>query len=382
MSEKARFFIEKSIPELKDLEKKGIFNKDELNRISKKRMEFENRINNRGSKVKDFQLYIEYEKNIEELKKSRRSKKNIDTKSAISNWSGARRINFIFERALRKFPGNTGLWIEAIEYARSQKMFKIINNLINRMLKLHPKKPELWIFAASYEIDDNSDIIAARRLLQNGLKFNNDSIDLWCAYGHLELSYIVKILLRRKILGIDNEDNTQTKDEDESTLLLPETELDLPDIEVNVLGSVDQNPALQGSVVKLVFDSGMKVFNFSQKSALKFTKAYADTICEFADSTIDVWPIYDYVITTAFTEYSSSADLGYLYCISPLQLVAFNTSEFVKRLRISAQRAFDLKKSLDIAREYSHYLTSLLTDDTNKELKESITAIAESIISK
>ncbi|KAK4996620.1 U3 snoRNP protein, partial [Cryomyces antarcticus] len=49
-SDKARFYLEQSVPELHELERKKIFTKDEITSIASKRSDFEHILNARGSK--------------------------------------------------------------------------------------------------------------------------------------------------------------------------------------------------------------------------------------------------------------------------------------------------------------------------------------------
>ena len=63
----------------------------------------------------------------------------------------------------------------------------------------------MWILAAKWEFEDNSNITSARVLLQRAIRLNSDSRHLWLEYFKLELMWIEKIKERRRILfGADD----------------------------------------------------------------------------------------------------------------------------------------------------------------------------------
>ncbi|KAL9126529.1 MAG: hypothetical protein Q9217_004433 [Psora testacea] len=197
-SDKARFYQEQSVPELQELERKKIFTKPEINSIAKRRSEFEHKLNARGSYPSDYARYAEYEMNLEALRRRRVKRMGVKT----TNHTGQRRIFFVLDRATRKFHGDTALWMQYVTFARKQKSHKKVSEIMTRALRLHPTNPDLWIYAASYAMDERGDMIEARSYMQRGLRFNEKSINLWIEYARLEMIYISKIVGRRQILGI------------------------------------------------------------------------------------------------------------------------------------------------------------------------------------
>ena len=69
MAEKIRYYLEQSVPELEDLKIKGLFDKNEITMVMRRRTDFEHRITGRGCKPKDFLRYTEFETNLEKLRK-------------------------------------------------------------------------------------------------------------------------------------------------------------------------------------------------------------------------------------------------------------------------------------------------------------------------
>lgn len=71
-----------------------------------------------------------------------------------------------------------------------------------KALQLHSTVPGLWIYAAVWEAEQNSNVAAARALMQQGLRVCPKSETLWLEYFHMELIFAQKIKARRLILGV------------------------------------------------------------------------------------------------------------------------------------------------------------------------------------
>jgi U3 small nucleolar RNA-associated protein 6 len=72
-----------------------------------------------------------------------------------------------------------------------------------KALQLHSTVPGLWIYAAVWEAEQNSNVTAARALMQQGLRMCPKSETLWLEYFHMELIFAQKIKARRLILGVE-----------------------------------------------------------------------------------------------------------------------------------------------------------------------------------
>lgn len=69
--ERVHHQLESSLPELKDLQNKGIFSPQEIKLIIKRRTDYEIQLVRRQPRKKDFLEYIEYEMALEKLRKKR-----------------------------------------------------------------------------------------------------------------------------------------------------------------------------------------------------------------------------------------------------------------------------------------------------------------------
>ncbi|KAF8928593.1 U3 small nucleolar RNA-associated protein 6-domain-containing protein [Dissophora ornata] len=203
MADTVQFYMEEMIPEMRDLEQKGIFSKKEITSILKKREKFEYALKRRISKKADFLRYIEYETNLEALRKKRRARMVNLTRQSISDYAGPRRISFIYRRCLTKFKGDISIWLQYINYAKKTGASRTLGKIFAQSIQLHPTNEKMWILAAAWEWEENANIVAARILLQRALRLNTTTETLWHEYFRLELVYIAKILARREVLGID-----------------------------------------------------------------------------------------------------------------------------------------------------------------------------------
>ncbi|KAG5297367.1 U3 snoRNP protein [Histoplasma ohiense] len=269
-SDKARFYLEKLVPEFKEYEKKKIFSKDEIAAILKKRSDFEHRINATGPKPADYAQYAAYEMNLDTLRRKRI--KRLGVKSPMH--SGQRRVFFILDRATKKFHGDISLWMQYIEYARRQKAYKKLGRIFMNALRLHPTKAELWICAARYALEDHGDMTQARSYMQRGLRFCKSSKLLWLQYAKLEMLYITRITTRQQILGLDGTRKSSSMPTDSATdpnadvIALPVvTEEDInpslrkeDGVDEAALENLNSTPALTGAIPIAIFDAAMKRF--------------------------------------------------------------------------------------------------------------------------
>lgn len=282
-SDKARFFQEQSVPELQEFIRKRIFTKEEIASIARKRSDFEHILNARGSKPQDYARYAEYEMNLEFLRRKRVKRLGVKT----SHYTGQRRIFSVLDRATKKFPGDLGLWMQYITFAQKQESSKKVSQLLTKVLRLHPTKPELWIYAATIKC---ADIIEARSYMQRGLRFCGSSEELWIEYARLEMIHVSKIAGRRRILGLDVEkvkekSRQNSEDDDGNIITLPAITAEdiMPaqrpsdGVEQEALEKLSTSPAVSGAIPVAIFDAAVKHF----KDDIDFCQQFFDMIAEF-----------------------------------------------------------------------------------------------------
>lgn len=187
--------------------------------------------------------------------------------------------------------------MQYIEYARKQKANKKLGKVLTDVLRMHPTKPELWIYAARYAMDVQADTGNARSYMQRGLRFCKNSRAMYIEYARLEMGYIAKISARRKILGIDSsqkrsserrEDSDLNKEQDmeaDMILLPPLTAEDLPPDSTNTfplndgkMADLAQTPALSGAIPIAIFEAAMQQFDDDEALGELFFDTFLDFI--------------------------------------------------------------------------------------------------------
>ncbi|PIA13624.1 hypothetical protein COEREDRAFT_83332 [Coemansia reversa NRRL 1564] len=220
MAEVVQYHLEQMVDELEDLEKRGLFSKTELKTIVKKRTKFEYALRRRRVGRAAFLHYIEYEINVDALRRQRKqrlAREKRGEKTTLSDFSITQRVISIFERALVKHPEDSMLWLQYIEFIKARRRMapgigeeeegeshsRLLSSVFARAITAHPYESQMWIKAAAHELDVNSNSNAARVLLQRALRLIPEDQHLWIEYFRLEMLLVEKIKTRRRILGID-----------------------------------------------------------------------------------------------------------------------------------------------------------------------------------
>lgn len=283
-SDKARYYLEKTVPELQEFERKGIFTKAEIMSITKKRNEFEHLVNLQP-KPSDFVRYAQYEMNLDSLRKKRCKRTGVKA----TGFTGQKKVLFILERATRRFQGDMGLWMQYLEYCKKEGARKKLSDAFTKCLRLHPLKSEVWIWVAKMYYEEQSDMANARNYMQRGLRFCKRERKLWLEYTKLELIYLAKLDARNEILGLKvkreakQEEDPTKMDTDADMLALPDVTADELQGEKDEdaerreaeLQKVIESPALSGAIPQVIFDSAMREFNNDPSLAEQFFDVFA-----------------------------------------------------------------------------------------------------------
>jgi U3 small nucleolar RNA-associated protein 6 len=157
--------------------------------------------------------------------------------------------------------------------------------------------------AASWENEHNANMAAARVLLQRALRLMPENQQLWHEYFRLELIYIEKIKLRRRILGIDQQKNAEdlepmdTEKDDDNTIQLPavtgedveewnQTEdaatSKLKKMTHDEAAALEEanNPILQGLLATIIYDNAITAI----PQDIEFRKQFVSIYGEFTDT--------------------------------------------------------------------------------------------------
>ena len=201
MADAVQALLEEMVVELQGFVEHGVLTTAEVRALVKKRTDFEYRLRRRAADKRDFERYIEYEMTFERLLKARRERLGTKQGKGTGKFSCVRHIHFIFDRAVKKFKGDVGLWLEWINYAKSESSSKVLSKVFARALQMHPRNDKLWVHAAAYEWDMGN-VTAARTLLQRGIRLNSSSEELWREYFRMEALFTARLAERRRVLGL------------------------------------------------------------------------------------------------------------------------------------------------------------------------------------
>lgn len=315
-SDKARFYLEQQVPELQELLLKKIFTEPQVKAIAQKRSSFEHILNARNSTPQDYARYSEYEQNLESLRKKRCQR----LKLKGTGHTGQRKIFFILDRGVRRFPGDLKLWMQYLSFCRKEKANKKIKEVLTRLLRLHPTKAELWVYAARYAIEEEGDMMGARGYMQRGLRFCEMNRGLWVEYARLECIYVAKIATRRRILGVDGIIETALEEVDgEDMLVLPQVteedinpELQDSGIDEEALQNLENTPAITGAIPVAIITAALKKFNDP-----RLGEQFFDMVSEF-EQTSAFKTILNHIITSLLAEKPDAIETIACHLRSPL----------------------------------------------------------------
>ncbi|KAL1990648.1 hypothetical protein VTN49DRAFT_6487 [Thermomyces lanuginosus] len=381
-AEKARFYLEKSVPELREYEQKEIFTKEEIKSIAKKRSDFEHKVNGTGVVPSDFARYAEYEMNLEALRKKRVKRLAI----RVSPHHGGRRVLFILDRATRRFPGDLGLWVQYIEYCRKHKMYKRLLQVFTDALRLHPTNADLWIYAAKYSFEEHADMTHARSYFQRGLRFCKSQKNMWVQYGRLECIYIAKLHARRQILGLDQPApekpaaNNTTDDTNADMIALPvvtaedvnPTRGEDEGVDKGALENLKATPALSGAIPMAIFDAAMDHFNNNPA----FAREYFDMVFEFEDIPC-LRRIIDHIVDRQIATASDNAHTAICHVKQPVAGIKVTSPDFPKGFGTSLANLKKYNLSANIAKDVISWLMPL---SRNAELDPALRTVIVSTI--
>ncbi|GBE81415.1 predicted protein [Sparassis crispa] len=271
--ERVHFQQEQMLAELKDLVQRGLFTQKEAKQILQKRTAFETALVRRVAKKGDFLRYAAYEMGLEALRRKRVERLKQDTAPpSVSDYALVRRQFHIFERALKKFKGDVGLWIQYVRVAKKERARALVGRITARALQLHPNVPALYILAASHELQHLSPS-TARALLQRGIRLNADSVEMWREYVRMELGFVESLRRRWGVLGIDvaqgdkgkGKEMEKEKAIDEGLLAFEDEAMGegedvqmAADQEEGAEDEAARREIMQGAIVKSVMDNAAK----------------------------------------------------------------------------------------------------------------------------
>ena len=186
MGDTVQTVLEAMVPELEDLQEKGIFSKEEIRSIVQRRRYFEYQMARRAPRKIDALRYASYEIRLDTLRATRKDTLGLKRHS-VSDTAGVRRLHFIFARALRRFKGDVAMWLQYVEFCRRTGSVAVLPKTFAKALQIHPTCETLWVQAASWEFGGNRNAENARVLMQRAIRMNPRAPKLYLEFFRLEL---------------------------------------------------------------------------------------------------------------------------------------------------------------------------------------------------
>ncbi|XP_062401136.1 U3 small nucleolar RNA-associated protein 6 homolog isoform X2 [Sardina pilchardus] len=193
MAELVQRRIEERIPELEQLERVGLFTKKEIKSMLKRTTALEYKLHRRDISKDDFIAFIQYEINVLELVKKRRTNIGYHFKRDDIEFPIMHRVNNTFRRATSKWQEDVQLWLSHVAFCKKWSTKGELSKVFSSMLAVHPDKPALWIMAAKCEMEDRGSSESARHLFLRALRFHPESKKVYQEYFRMELMHAEKL---------------------------------------------------------------------------------------------------------------------------------------------------------------------------------------------
>ncbi|KAI1826547.1 U3 small nucleolar RNA-associated protein 6-domain-containing protein [Xylaria intraflava] len=388
VSEKARFYLEQAVPQLREFEAKGIFSPDEIRSLVRKRTDYEHIVLSSGNKAQDWLNYAAWERSLEALRAKRCRRLEI---RASSRHTGEGRVFGILERSVNRHPGSLELWKEYLSYAKDMRATKRYRKVMTRALRMHPAKPELWVLAGQRSAG-SGDMQAARGFFMRGARFCTRDAAVWLAYAKCEMEWLERMEARKGKKGGAEKAIQEQAEHDDDEIRFADDDSDgdadengrlvIPNLDNSAAKNVfdaeatqtlKNNPALDGAIPLAIFDIAKKQAFFNAAVAEKFFNLFA----AFTKISMQA-RIIQHVLDSMAELYSSDAATSYCYIRQPLIGLDTNTPAYPKALRESLGRIKSSLATTTDAKLLSHRLNSWLeTMLSSSDLDSGIRTVLE-----
>ncbi|KAI0427169.1 U3 small nucleolar RNA-associated protein 6-domain-containing protein [Xylaria sp. FL1042] len=391
VAEKARFYLEQAVPQLREFEAKGIFNPDEIRSLVRKRTDYEHIVLSPGNKAQDWVNYVAWERSLEALRAKRCRRLEIRTSS---KHAGEGRVFGILERSVNRHPGSMELWKEYLSYATKMRATKRYRKVMTRALRMHPAKPELWVLAGQ-KAASNGDMHAARGFFMRGSRFCTRDPTVWLAYAKCEMEWLEKMEARKgKKGGVEkaiqeqaehDDDEIKFGDDDSDDDVDENGQLVIPNpdnaaakkvFDAETTSKLKNNPALDGAIPLAIFDVAKKQAFFNAPVGEQFFNVFAI----FTKISIQA-RIVQHVLDSMNELYPNDTSTSYCYIRQPLIGLDPNTPAYPKALRETLGRIKSALPTTTNAKALSSKLKSWLnTLLSSEDLDSGIRTVLEHTI--
>ncbi|KAI0973602.1 U3 small nucleolar RNA-associated protein 6-domain-containing protein [Xylaria arbuscula] len=356
VAEKARFYLEQAVPQLREFEAKGIFDPDEIRSLVRKRTDHEHIVLSPGNKAQDWLNYVAWERSLEALRAKRCRRLEI---RASTSHVGEGRVFGILERSVQRHPGSMEIWKEYLSYATKMRATKRYRKVMTRALRMHPAKPELWVLAGQ-RAAKNGDMHAARGFFMRGSRFCTRDPTVWLAYAKCEMEWLARMEARKGKKGGAEEAIQEQAEHDDDMIVLGSDDSD-DDVDENgrlivpnpdataakkvfdteTASKLKNNPALDGAIPLAIFDVAKKQVFFNATIAEQFF----DVFVPFTKISVQA-RVIQHILDSMTELYPNDSSTLFCYIRQSLIGIDANTPEYPKALREALSR---IKSSLATA---------------------------------
>ena len=183
---------------LERLEKSFVFSSDEIKRIIRSRIHFENRLRCEHVSSLFFLSYISFEMWLNCM--FVRRCENADKQLFLRKNPFQLKVMHLFKRAIQKYPTDINLWSRFIHYCRVKRKKILFSKALASALRFCPNSSGMWAYAISSELEDKN-VSGARVLAQRGLRNCSTNEGLWLKYIDFELGYASNLRERRNYIA-------------------------------------------------------------------------------------------------------------------------------------------------------------------------------------
>ncbi|CAK7210181.1 U3 snoRNP protein [Sporothrix bragantina] len=344
VDDKARYYLERAVPQLREFESKEILSKDEIRTLVQKRTEYERLILSPGSSPADVLAYIAWDRSLDDLRAKRCRRLKIKQSTSFTSQG---RIFQTFERGVTKHPGSKELWRAYLEFAAQEKATKRWRRIMTRALRMLPSDSGLWVVAGRRAAADG-DMEGARGLFMRGCRFCTSEPLVWVEYARVEMEWLARLEKKRgtaafntsvaaiaaEAANADKKKSRNVYEEGEGMALFDSDEEDggddddddgdysnnaiLPKSLVNdplaknkkavftddMVRKLAATPALEGAIPKAIFDTAAKQPFFNGDAA----ETFFDLFVHFSATVPTAQPmLVAHVFATMDTQYPKDA---------------------------------------------------------------------------
>ncbi|KAA6391340.1 MAG: hypothetical protein EZS28_013135 [Streblomastix strix] len=206
--------------EVAELIKYKIYTNDEMKAILKRREIYMYNISQHTRDISAFEHFINYERGL--LSETRRRRQEAGLMPLQTEFKCVARIHWIQEKLLRRNYFSVKQWIVYAQFCIIEGSTRVLSRLFGIALRLNQHSTGLISLAAFFELEQGNGIVAARSVLQHGLRVNPKSSALYETFFALEMTHYKNGVLHRVTLPDEDIDlllQNNTKDKNQMKAL-------------------------------------------------------------------------------------------------------------------------------------------------------------------